>query len=73
VGLAILLFLVGFGMYVRSVPAKEPKMNIQKVDVPPGGAANQNIKLAVEEDGTVPKIMVDEAKDEKDEGETLEL
>lgn len=52
------------------MPAKEPK--IQKLDIPAGGA-NQNIKVAVEEDGTVPKIMVDEAKEEKDEGETLEL
>jgi hypothetical protein len=72
VGLAILIFLVGFGVYVKSLPPKAPK--VQKL-VPTTGSGNSNIKVSVEEDGTTPKVISVEEKVtvKEDEGETMEL
>lgn len=58
--------LLGFGLWVRSVPPAAPK--IQKLEVPPNGNANSNIGVSVEEDGSTPRVSVEE-----DEGETMEL
>jgi hypothetical protein len=73
VGLAILIFLIGFGVYVKSLPPKAPK--VQKLQVPTTGSGNSNIKVSVEEDGTTPKVVsVEETVTVKeDEGETMEL
>lgn len=66
-GLAVVLFLLAFGLYVRSVPAVEPK--VQKLGVPLNAdGSNRNIKVSVDEDGTTPGVVVDDG-----EGETMEL